>query len=77
MPQLIDMYVHTVPTHQSGRNSSGHHIVGPVGPFGHLHLWSDSGGLYLQDQMSDRRLERLYYVFGHNYLIIHPTKTYD
>ncbi len=33
--------------------------------------------VYLQDEMSDRRLERLYYVFGHNYLIIHPTKSYD
>ncbi len=24
--------------------TSGHQIVGPVGPVGHLHLWSDSGG---------------------------------
>ncbi len=27
--------------------------------------------------MSDSRLERLCYVFGHSYLIIHPTKRYD
>ncbi len=27
--------------------------------------------------MSDRRLGRLCYVFGHNYLTIHPTKKYD
>ncbi len=27
--------------------------------------------------MSDRRLERLYNVFGNNDLIIHPTKSYD
>ncbi len=25
--------------------SSGHQIVGPVGPVAHLHLWSDSGSV--------------------------------
>ncbi len=25
--------------------ASGHQIVGPVGPVGHLHLWSDSESL--------------------------------
>ncbi len=34
-------------------------------------------GVYLQDQLSNRRLERLRYVFGHKYRIVHPTKKYD
>ncbi len=28
-----------------GKTLCGHQIVGPVGPVGHLHLWSDSEGL--------------------------------
>ena len=44
--------------------SSGLKIVGPFGPVGHLHLWSNSED-YLKDQMSDRSLESLPYSFGH------------
>ncbi len=42
-----------------------------------IYTFGPTLGVYLQDQMSDRRLERLYYVFGHKYLIIHTTKGYD
>ncbi len=31
-----------------------------------IYTFGPTLGVYLQDQMSDRRLERLYYVFGHN-----------
>ncbi len=42
-----------------------------------IYTFGPTLGVHLEDQMSDRKLERQYYVFGHNYLIIHPTKSYD
>ena len=63
---------------ENNTQPSGHQIVGPVGPVGHLHLWSDSDGiLNMKDQMSDRSLESPFYIFGHKIILIAPTEKYN